>query len=72
MGGNYQLHGDRLLSTALDIAGIFDQSGTSDIINAKLQFDSGESFAGVMSLFSAVPAIGDFAKLSRVSNANYL
>ena len=65
-GGNYQLQGDRLLSTALDIAGIFDQSGTADILNAKLQFDSGETFAGIMSTVSAIPAVGDLAKLSRI------
>jgi len=29
-GGNYHLQGDRVLSTALDIAGYFDQSGVSD------------------------------------------
>ncbi|MBQ8070278.1 MAG: hypothetical protein IJ202_05475, partial [Bacteroidales bacterium] len=65
-GGQHHLQGNSLISSALDIVGLFDQSGTADVINAQIQFDSGENFAGLMSLASAVPAFGDAAKLTRI------
>lgn len=65
-GGQYQLEGEKYLSAALDVAGIFDPSGISDIVNAGYQFSKREIFAGAMSLVSAIPGPGDVAKLTRV------
>ena len=44
--GNYQLEGKEVLSAALDIAGILDQSGVADGINAALQFSTGITKVG--------------------------
>ena len=65
-GGTYTLNGNEALSAVLDIVGVFDQSGISDAINAKLQWSDGRHFDAVMSGLSAIPAIGDFAKLTRI------
>ena len=66
-GGNYTIEGaGQVLTAALDIAGCFDQTGTADIINAGLQFSDRQYLDGLMSVASAIPIIGDAAKLTRI------
>ena len=64
--GNYSLEGDELVSAALDIAGIFDPSGIADILNAGMQFTSGNKWDAVVSVLGMVPGVGDLAKITRV------
>ena len=66
-GGNYQLQGEKILSTALDIAGIFDPTGTLDVTNAGLQWKNGNHLGSLVSLIGVIPYAGDIAKAGRIS-----
>ncbi len=66
-GGNYTIDGaSQILTAALDIAGCFDQTGTADILNAGIQFSDGQYLDGIISVASAIPFVGDAAKLTRI------
>jgi len=65
-GGDYTLEGDDLLSSALDIVGIFDPTPISDGINAKLSAEKGDWGNALMSVVGIVPYIGDVAKVGKV------
>lgn len=46
-GGTYTFKGNEALSAALDIVGVFDQSGISDAVNAGLQWSDGRHFDAI-------------------------
>ena len=52
----------------LDIAGILDQSGVADGINAALQFSTGDYKGGILSSFAVIPAFGDLAKIGKLGS----
>lgn len=64
--GNYSFEGNRLLGVALDVAGIFDPTPTSDLANASLQWSEGRHMDAVVSALGTIPYAGDLAKLTRV------
>lgn len=66
-GGKYELSGTEYLSVALDLAGVVDQSGISDALNASVQFASGEYWDGAISVLATFPVLGDVSKLTRIS-----
>ncbi|MCL6503841.1 MAG: choice-of-anchor D domain-containing protein, partial [Pirellulales bacterium] len=47
------------IQTVLDVIGIFDPTGISDLVNAGISFARGNYEDGVMNLVSAVPLVGD-------------
>lgn len=47
-------------STALDVAGIFDPTGITDLYNAQRYYKQGNTLFAFLSLISAVPYVGDF------------
>lgn len=66
-GGEYILHGDNIVSAALDIVGIFDPTGIADVANCGLQLNNGEWLGAGISLLGAVlPGVGDAAKGTRI------
>jgi hypothetical protein len=53
------------LQTGLDVAGVIDQTGTADLINAALYALQGQfGYAGI-SLAGAIPIIGDLGKVGK-------
>ena len=64
--GNYTLNGDDILGAALDIAGIFDPTGTADAANASLQFSQGKFGDAFVSALGIIPYAGDLAKVTRL------
>ena len=64
--GNYSFEGNRLLGVALDVAGVFDPTPTSDLANASLQWSEGRHVDAVVSALGTIPYAGDLAKLTRV------
>jgi len=72
-GGSFSFNGDEALSAVLDIIGLFDQSGISDVLNAKLQYSDGRYLDACISGLSAIPVVGDLAKFTRLKkDANIL
>ena len=64
-GGHHTIVGQEYVSAALDIAGVFDQSGVSDAINASYLFFSGKYLDSALSAIATIPILGDIAKLPR-------
>ena len=64
-GGTFEFSGKDALVAVLDVAGIFDQTGFSDALNASIQWSEGQHFDALMSGLSVIPAVGDLAKLTR-------
>ncbi|MES2457435.1 MAG: DUF6443 domain-containing protein [Bacteroidota bacterium] len=65
-GGNHTFNGDAILGAVLDIGGIFDQSGILDGIGAINSARQGNYGDALISGISAIPAIGDFAKVGKL------
>jgi RHS repeat-associated protein len=66
--GNYTLSGRDFLITALDIVGVADPTPTSDLLSAKLSFESNDFWGGAASLIGAgFPLIGDAAKIPKIA-----
>jgi DNA/RNA non-specific endonuclease len=51
---------------ALDIVGIFDPTPTADLVNAGISAWRGDGWGAFLSVLSAVPYIGDVAKLGKL------
>ncbi len=65
-GGNYSLSGKDILSAGLDIVGIFDPTGISDAVGAKMAFDDGDYFSAAISAVGVIPYAGDLAKVGKI------
>ena len=65
-GGEYILHGEKLVSAALDIIGIFDPSGIADVANCGLQAKNGEWIGACISGLGVIPYIGDIPKVGKL------
>lgn len=65
-GGEYILHGDNIVSAALDIVGIFDPTGAADVLNASLQAKNGNWWDAGISLAGVIPYVGDVAKVGKI------
>lgn len=64
-GGNYSFEGADVLHTALDVVGVFDPSGTADMLNASLYAEEG-NFGDAIISGAGVTVIGDAAKAPRL------
>ncbi len=53
---------------ALDVVGIFDPTPTADLVNAGISAWRGDGWGAFLSVISAVPYIGDAAKLGKLGN----
>jgi hypothetical protein len=51
---------------ALDIVGIFDPTPTADLVNAGISAWRGDGWGAFLSVISAVPYVGDLAKLGKL------
>jgi DNA/RNA non-specific endonuclease len=51
---------------ALDVVGIFDPTPTADLINAGISAWRGDGWGAFLSVVSAVPYVGDLAKLGKL------
>ena len=65
-GGNYTLEGKDVLSAGLDIVGVFDPTGISDGIGAKMAFDNGDYLSSGISALGVIPYVGDIAKVGKI------
>ena len=66
-GGKYTFEGERILSAALDIAGIIDPTGIADVANAGLQAKNNDWFGAGISLLGVIPYVGDAAKIGKIT-----
>ena len=64
-GGQFDIEGDDILSTALDLVGIIDPSGIADGLNALLQFGNGNYWDAACSAISFIP-FGDIVKVGSI------
>ncbi|MCH4828213.1 hypothetical protein [Flavobacterium columnare] len=64
-GGNYSLSGKDILSAGLDIVGIFDPTGISDAVGAKMAFDDGDYFSAAISAVGVILCRG-FSKVGKI------
>jgi hypothetical protein len=53
---------------ALDVIGIFDPTPTADLINAGISAWNGDRWGAFLSVVSAVPYVGDLAKLGKLGS----
>ncbi len=53
---------------ALDVIGIFDPTPTADLVNAGISAWRGDGWGAFLSVISAVPYVGDLAKLGKLGN----
>ena len=65
-GGAYTLEGEKILSAALDIVGIFDTTGVADGLNATLAAKNGEWLDVGISVLGLLPYAGDLAKVGKI------
>lgn len=65
LGGKYKFDGDQFLELGLDIAGIFDVTGTVDAIGTAFYAKKGDYFSSVISLASTV-SVGEPLKLAKM------
>ena len=65
-GGTYTLEGEKILSAALDIVGIFDPTGVADGLNATLAAKNGEWLDVGISVLGLLPYAGDLAKAGKI------
>ena len=65
-GGAYTLEGEKILSAALDIVGIFDPTGVADGLNATLAAKNGEWLDVGISVLGLLPYAGDLAKVGKI------
>ena len=65
-GGNYYFEGEEYLQTGLDVVGIFDPTGASDVANASIYLSNGEYGNALISVVGVVPYLGDTAKTLRL------
>lgn len=65
-GGEFILHGEKIVSVGLDIVGIFDPTGIADITNCGLQLKNGEWFGAFISALGVAPYIGDIPKVTKI------
>jgi hypothetical protein len=64
---NPELSAVDALQLLLDLAGLIPGAGAiPDVINAAISFIRGDFIGGALSLFSAVPAVGDAAGLAKI------
>ncbi len=63
--GNTELAAD-LGQLGLDIVGIFDPTPTADLVNAGISAWRGDGWGAFLSVLSAVPYVGDLAKLGKL------
>jgi hypothetical protein len=56
-----------LSQALLDLVGIVDQTGISDLTNASISFSRGDHVGGWIGVIAMVPILGDLAKLPRIS-----
>ena len=64
--GQHTLDGDKYLSAALDIAGVFDPTGLADIANAGFQYREGDMLGAAISAVGVLPYVGDLAKAGKI------
>ena len=66
-GGSYYFEGQEYLQIGLDIIGIFDPTGISDIANASIYFRNRQFGNVAVSVVGLLPYVGDAAKTTRVA-----
>ena len=64
-GGAYTLEGEKILSAALDIVGIFASTGVADGLNATLAAKNVEWLDVGISVHGLLPYAGDLAKVGK-------
>ncbi len=68
-GGNYYFEDEEYLQTSLDVVGIFDPTGASDVANASIYLSNGEYGNALISVVGLVPYLGDTAKTLRLGKS---
>ena len=66
--GNYEIQGEEAAQLTLDLVGVFDPTGITDITSSILSLKNGDYQNAFNSLLGVVPIVGDLPKAGKVIN----